>query len=89
MAVSVDPAEGEKGQIAFAKHLGVDFPLLPDTGRHLSILYQAAQNTNQVSSRMSVLIDKNGIVRWIDKQINTGTHGSDILAKMREFGLAK
>ena len=38
---------------------------------------------------MSVLIDKDGIVRLIDKQVNVRTHGSDILAKMRDLGLAK
>ena len=83
--VSVDPAEGEKGQRAFADFLKLPFPLLPDTGRNLSILYGAAQSPNQTSSRMSVLIDKQGIVRWIDKQINPTTHGMDVVAKVKEL----
>ena len=89
LAVSVDPAEGEKGQIAFAEHLGLDYPLVPDTGRNLSILYGAAQNPDQAASRMSVLIDKDGIVRLIDKQVRVRTHGADILAQMRGLGLAR
>lgn len=83
--VSVDPAAGEKGQRAFAEFLKLPFPLLPDTGRNLSILYGAAQSPNQTSSRMSVLIDKQGIVRWIDKQINPTTHGLDVVAKVEEL----
>lgn len=83
--VSVDPAEGEKGQRAFAQFLKLPFPLLPDTRRNLSILYSAAQSPNQTSSRMSVLIDKQGVVRWIDKQINPTTHGADVVAKVREL----
>lgn len=78
-------AEGEKGQCAFAEFLKLPFPLLPDTDRNLSILYCAAQSPNQTSSRMSVLIDKQGIVRWIDKQITPTTHGLDVVAKVEEL----
>ena len=87
--VSVDPAEGEKGQRAFAEFLKLPFPLLPDTGRNLSILYGAAHSPNQTSSRMSVLIDKQGIVRWIDKQINPTTHGTDVVARVKELEIAR
>ncbi len=87
-AVSVDAAEGEKGQRAFAKQLSLRFPFLPDTGRQLSILYGAALSPNQVSSRMSVLIDKQGVVRWIDKQINPTTHGADVAQKAGELKTA-
>ena len=85
-AVSIDPADV---QIAFAKSLNLPFPLLPDTGRHLSLLYEAAQNVNELSARCSVLIDKEGIVRWIDHDVRVKTHGPDIIAKMRELGLMK
>lgn len=36
---------------------------------------------------MSVLIDKDGIVRRIDKQIDVKTHGSDVPAKIKSLGL--
>ena len=82
-AVSADPAEGHKGQRAFAAQLNLDFPLIPDTDRNLSILFGAAYSRLQLPSRMSVLIDKAGIVRLIDKQINPRTHGVDMVAKLR------
>ena len=84
LGVSIDPAEGAKGQRAFARELGLGFPLVPDTGRNFSILYGAAQGTDQLASRMSVLIDKDGVVRWIDKQIDVKTHGADVLRKLQE-----
>lgn len=87
LAVSVDAAGGEQGQIAFAKHLNLPFDLVPDTGRNLSILYGAANSPDQLAARISVLIDKEGVVRWIDKQINLKTHGADVLAKAQELGL--
>jgi peroxiredoxin len=86
-AVSIDPAEGAKGQIEFAKRWSLQFPLIPDEGRNVSILYGAAQNPNQLASRMSVLIDKNGIVRLIDKQVDIQTHGADIILQMRRLGM--
>lgn len=88
LAVSVDAADGEHGQKAFAKHLNLPFDLVPDTGRNLSILYGAANSPDQLAARISVLIDKKGVVRWIDKQINLKTHGADVLAKVQELGLA-
>jgi len=88
VAVSVDPAEGPQGQIAFAAHLGVDFPFLPDTGRNVTLLYNNLLADTR-SGRMSVLIDKEGIVRLIDKDVHIRTHGAEMLARMREMGLAK
>ena len=41
------------------------------------------QSKDQMAARMSVFIDKNGIVRWIDKQINPRTHGADVLARVQ------
>jgi peroxiredoxin Q/BCP len=89
LAVSVDPAEGEKGQIAFAKQWNLSFPLIPDTERKLSLLYGAVQMPADLTSRMTVFIDKQGIVRFIDRDVNVMTHGSDVLNKMKELGLGK
>jgi peroxiredoxin Q/BCP len=86
--VSVDLAEGDKGQRAFARFLHLPFPLLPDTGRQLSMLYGAAHSPNQSSARMSILIDKNGLVRWIDKQISPTTHGADVVAQVQKLDRA-
>ncbi len=89
LAVSVDPADGEQGQIAFAEQWGFQFAFIPDTSRQLSMLYGAAHDTTDLSSRMSVLIDKQGIVRFIDKSVNVSTHGADMLAKMKELRMIK
>jgi len=41
------------------------------------------------SARMSILSDRAGIVRFVDANVNVQTHGTDVLAKMRELGIAK
>jgi len=86
LAVSTDPADV---QLEFARSLDLDFPLLPDTGRNLSVLYRAVRGSVGMAERQSVMIDKEGIVRFIDKDIHLRTHGSDVLARMREIGLAR
>jgi peroxiredoxin len=90
--VNIDPQTGQdRGQIAFAQSLELHFPLLPDTGRNLSLLYGTVDNPQQSARRWSYLIDKDGILRFVDKEVQprVRTHGSDILAKMRELGMAK
>lgn len=89
IAVSVDPADGEKGQKAFAKKWGLQFSLVPDTDRHISQTFGAAQDNGQLSARMTFLIDKQGIVRWVDTDVNVQTHGPDMLVKLRELGMIK
>ena len=83
LAVSVDAAEGEKGQKAFAEQWKLTFPLLPDTSRALSKLFGAAQTDKQLAARMSVFVDKTGVVRWVDTDVHVATHGADALEKIR------
>ena len=78
-AVSVDSGDV---QIAFSKQWKFNFPLIPDSGRNLCLLFGAAQNTEQLAERMSVFIDKDGIIKWIDKDVHVTTHGADVLARI-------
>lgn len=86
-AVSVDAASGEEGQRAFAKSLSLPFPLLPDEGRNVCLLFGAVETPGELAKRQSVLIDKDGIVRWIDRDVAPLTHGEDLLARLKTLGL--
>lgn len=83
-AVSTDSADGPHGQRAFADEYKLPFALLPDTDRKICMVYGAVQSKEQMAARMSVFIDKDGKVTWIDKQINPRTHGADVLARIKE-----
>lgn len=89
LAVSVDPAEGDKGQLAFAKQWGFQFPLIPDTKRVMGKQFGAIQNDDERAARLSFLIDKQGIVRWINTDVHVESHGADVLARIKELGLDK
>ena len=83
-AISTDKADGERGQRAFAEHYKLPFALLPDADRKISMAYGAARTKDQIATRMSVLVDKDGKVVWIDKQIDPRTHGADVVARIKE-----
>ena len=86
VAVSTDDA----AQVtAFAAQLGLPFPVVSDTSRQIALAYGAVQNKTEAPSRLSVLIDKTGIVRWIDTDVQVKSHGADVLAKIGELGLDK
>jgi peroxiredoxin len=72
-------------QLAFASSRGLTFPLIPDIGRNLCVLYGDADGVTQWAHRRTILIDKAGIVRYIWGTVNVQTHGVDILAKMAEL----
>lgn len=82
------PLDPVAEQTAFAAELGLTLPLMTDTGRKLSLLYGAAQDED-LAARMSVFIDKQGIVRLIDRDVQVKTHDADVLAKLRVLGMAK
>lgn len=85
--ISVDKAGGSHGQRAFAAHLKIPFPLIPDPDRKICLAYGAVQAPDQMATRMTVIIDRDGIVRDIDRQITPRTQGPDVLAKLRALKL--
>ncbi|RYZ78307.1 MAG: peroxiredoxin family protein [Proteobacteria bacterium] len=87
--VSTDEAEGIKGQKAYAHHLKLPFLLIPDPSRKICLLYGAVNDRKQMAARMSIFIDKHGIVRWIDKQMYPPTHGKDVLTRLKNEGFIR
>lgn len=56
----------------------------------MALLYGAAISADQgVPDRMTIVIDKNGIVRDIEKDFVAMTHGADMVQKLRDLGLLK
>ena len=84
IAVSVDPAPTQR---AFADMLGLSFAMLPDTQHQIISLYGGFDETSGLSKRQSVFIDKSGIVRLIDHDVQPATHGADMLAAIKKLTL--
>lgn len=75
--VSVQDAESHR---RFVDRDGLNFPLLVDVDRNLSLLFGAADEaSSRTSERMAVYIDMQGRILKIEKQLNTKTHGTDLV----------
>lgn len=73
--MSVQDAASHK---QFAEENNLNFPLLVDTGRHISLLFGATDQPDGLSSRITVVIDKDGQIIKLDKEVNARTHGKDL-----------
>lgn len=63
LAISINKRETNAG---FARKLGVTFPLLCDTTRSVSKLY-GVLSLIRVAKRVTFVVDKQGIIRHIDR----------------------
>ncbi len=84
VAVSTDDA---KTVAAFAQQLKLPFAVVSDPKREIALAYGVVQDATQAPARLSFLIDKQGMVRWIDSDVQVKSHGADMLAKIGELGL--
>lgn len=85
---SVDPLEGERGNVAFAKAQGADFPLLSDPGKETAARYGVLNQSAQVANRWTFYIGKDGRIAYIDKAVNPSTAAEDMIARLAQLKLA-
>jgi peroxiredoxin len=82
--LSLDPPERNR---EFAKSLGARFPLLTadaDTARAYGVLAPSGEYTK----RWTFFLDGDGVIRRIDKEVKSASHGSDLVRALKELGLA-
>lgn len=84
---SVDPLEGEGGNLAFAKSESADFPLLSDPDKTVATQY-GVLNARGMANRWTFYIDKSGKIAHIEKTVRPATSAEDMLAKLAELNVA-
>ncbi len=84
---SVDPLEGEGGNLAFAKSESADFPLLSDADKTVATQY-GVLNARAMANRWTFYIDKSGKIAHIEKTVRPATSAEDMLAKLAELHVA-
>jgi peroxiredoxin Q/BCP len=82
---SVDPVEANK---KFAEKLQLDYPILSDPTKAVAQAYGVVHTGRPVAERWTFYIDKDGIIKAIDKNIKTEKAGADVAAKVKELGLS-
>jgi peroxiredoxin Q/BCP len=82
---SVDDADTNK---KFAESLNAEYPILSDPTKEVAKTYGVLRPQG-FANRWTYYIDKEGIIREIDKTVKPDTAAQDTVAKLKELGLAK
>ena len=81
---SVDkPDANEK----FAHQVGAEYPILSDPDKETAKAY-GVLNERGMASRWTFYIDKDGVIREIDKKIQTKQAAEDTVEKVKSLGIA-
>jgi thioredoxin-dependent peroxiredoxin len=84
--VSVDDADQNK---KFADSVKADYPILSDPEGKTARKYGVTDAVKKWASRWTFIIDNNGKILYIDKNVNPTNHVDDIVKKLEELGVAK
>ncbi|MFO0888634.1 MAG: peroxiredoxin [Isosphaeraceae bacterium] len=82
---SVDAPDYNK---KFAESLDCDYPILSDPDKSVAKAYGVVHEGRPVPERWTFYIDKEGIIRAIDKKVDTSNAAADAAAKLKELGIA-
>lgn len=84
--VSLDEPEKNK---AFAESLDGNFPLLSDPGKKVAKEYGVLGLAGLYTKRWTFYIDRDGVIQYIDKSVDTETAGQDIVERLDELSFGK
>ena len=85
-AISVDPPDTNR---AFARSLGLDYPLLSDPFKSIAKAYGVVDEDQPFASRWTYYIGVDGRILYVDKQVSPGTQGKTIAVRLAELGIAR
>lgn len=83
---SVDPPELNK---QFSEQNSYNFPLLSDPDKTYAKQLGVLNPANGFANRWTYIIDKDGVIREIDKMVKPGSHGKDLAARLEALGIPK
>ena len=83
VGVSTDSVESHA---AFAREHEIPFPLLADVDGALTEAFGVRKRLG-MASRVTFLIDADGIIRGIIEDVDPGVHADDVLTQLNNLGL--
>ena len=86
---SVDPVDGEKGNMAFAASEKADFPVLADPTKETATAYGVLSPDGAYARRWTFYIGKDGTIAAIDKAVRPATSAEDMIARLEELKVAR
>ena len=83
---SVDEAGKNK---EFAESVNADYPILSDPSKEVAKAYGVVHKGREVAERWTFYIDKEGIIRDIDKKVDVAKAADGVAAKVKELKLGQ
>jgi len=84
--VSFDPPEKNAD---FAKSLNAKLVLLSDPKGDVANAYGVSALGGMYAKRWTFYVDKGGVIRFVDRNVQTASAGKDIAAKLDELSFPK
>ena len=73
----------------FAQSLDANYPMLSDSDKQVARAYGVVGTVMPWASRWTFYIGADGKILFIDKNVNPGTAGPDMLARLTALGIGK
>jgi peroxiredoxin Q/BCP len=73
----------------FAESLGAKFVLLSDPEKKTADAYGVLAVGGLYARRWTFYIDRAGVVRYIDRDVDTSSHGQDVVRRLGELGFPR
>ena len=83
--ISVDPVADNQ---RFSAKFGFDYPILSDPDKATARAYGVLDPQRGVARRWTFYIDKEGVIREVDKSIKTDRAALDVVDKLKALGIA-
>lgn len=89
MAYFTASCDDEETNAKFAKSLDLDYPILSDPSKEVAKSFGVLNPKNSLPFRWTFYIGEDGKILYIDKEVKAAEHGKDVVAKLKELGVAK
>ena len=89
LAISLDDVAAQK---AFAEAQKLDYPVLSDPDGSAAGKYQVLTVGGKYASRVTFVVDPEGLIRHVDRNVNVSAHGAElaeVLKKLRAASRAR
>ncbi|MCA9216444.1 MAG: peroxiredoxin family protein [Planctomycetales bacterium] len=73
----------------FAKQLELDYPILSDPERKVAPVHGVVDEKQKYPRRWTIFIGKDGVVKHIEKKVDTRGHGTQVLKQLAELKVDK
>lgn len=73
----------------FAESLDLDYPILSDPGKKVAKSYGVVTAERNLPYRWTFYIGKDGKILYVDRKVKAKQHGTDVVAKLKELGVAQ